>query len=103
MSSRVRLESSVERPVCEHATARQITFLKLNVRYRRGWPDVMFLFDNAVVVFVEFKRPGEKQRKLQVYIGGVLMRLGFPVYVVDNVEAGIRLLERYRADQETAA
>ena len=38
------------------------------------------------MAFVELKAPGKKPRPLQLKRKRMLERLGFPVYVVDNIE-----------------
>ena len=49
-----------------------------------GVPDSMILLPGAHVIFVELKRPGEKERKRQVYVQGLLRKLGFEVYSAVN-------------------
>ncbi len=51
-----------------------------------GVPDRLILLPGARVVFVELKAPGKKERPRQLYVQGLLRRLGFPVYsTVDSV------------------
>ena len=38
------------------------------------------------MAFVELKAPGKKPRPLQLKRKRMLERLGFPVYVVDNID-----------------
>ena len=45
-----------------------------------GVPDRIILLPGAKVVFVELKKPGEKERVRQQYVHGVLRKLGFPVF-----------------------
>lgn len=52
-----------------------------------GVPDRMILCPGGVVVFVETKRPGEKERARQVWVQGKLRELGFHVFsAVDSPE-----------------
>lgn len=60
--------------------------LKLNNAASDGWPDRQFIKDEGDLFFVEFKREGEKLRKLQEYRCKKLACKGHRVYVVDNKE-----------------
>jgi hypothetical protein len=51
-----------------------------------GMPDRLVLLPFGRIGFVEVKRHGEKPRPLQEARHGLLRRLGFKVYVVDNIE-----------------
>ncbi|MFP3153404.1 VRR-NUC domain-containing protein [Lachnospiraceae bacterium ZAX-1] len=49
-----------------------------------GMPDRLVLLPPGRIAFVEVKRHGEKPRSLQVSRHGMLRRLGFKVYVLDD-------------------
>jgi hypothetical protein len=49
-----------------------------------GMPDRLVLLPPGRIAFVEVKRHGEKPRPLQVARHGMLRRLGFKVYVLDE-------------------
>lgn len=51
-----------------------------------GMPDRIVLLPKGHMVFVEVKAPGKKPRPLQVARHGLLRRLGFKVYVLDDPE-----------------
>ena len=51
-----------------------------------GMPDRLVLLPRGKIAFVEVKRRGEKPRPLQEARHGVLRRLGFKVYVLDDGE-----------------
>ena len=51
-----------------------------------GVPDRLVFFPGGGIVPVELKAPGMKPRPLQLKRKRMLERLGFPVYVVDNIE-----------------
>lgn len=61
--------------------------VKLLSQFLRGLPDRMFLLKGGTVVFVEFKSTGKKPTKIQEYVHKRIQALGFPVLVVDSVEA----------------
>jgi hypothetical protein len=62
------------------------------------WPDRLYLFDNAVAVFIEYKRPGERLTKGQRHGIKTLKQLGFAVAVCyaegQAVEACRKAIER---------
>jgi len=52
-----------------------------------GVPDRIVLIPGGQIVFVEMKAPGEKERPRQLYVQGLLRRLGFVVFsAVDSRE-----------------
>ena len=51
-----------------------------------GMPDRIILMPNGRMAFFEVKAPGEKPRKLQLSRHKLLRRLGFRVYVLDDME-----------------
>lgn len=50
-----------------------------------GMPDRIVLFPKGMIGFVEVKAPGMKPRALQVSRHDMLKRLGFKVFVIDDV------------------
>ena len=63
-----------------------------------GVPDRIVLFPGGHMGFVELKAPGKKLRPLQMRRMAQLSRLGFPVYVVDDVEQISEVLQRIGGD-----
>jgi hypothetical protein len=63
-----------------------------------GMPDRLVLLPQGIIAFVEVKRHGEKPRPLQESRHGLLRRLGFEVYVLDDGEQIPRLLMEIRGD-----
>ncbi len=51
-----------------------------------GMPDRIVLLPYGVMAFVEVKAPGKKPRPLQVSRHGMLRRLGFKVYILDDMD-----------------
>ena len=51
-----------------------------------GVPDRIAMFPNGKIAFVEVKAPGEKPRPLQRARHELLRKLGFRVYVLDEIE-----------------
>ena len=50
-----------------------------------GMPDRIVLLPHGLMAFVEVKAPGKKPRPLQVSRHGLPQRLGFKVYVLDDM------------------
>lgn len=48
---------------------------------------------NGVCLFVEFKRPKSKPRATQLLEHDRLRNAGMVVYVIDNIDSGLELLE----------
>lgn len=51
-----------------------------------GVPDRIAMFPGGRIAFVEVKAPGEKPRPLQAARHELLRRLGFRVYILDEIE-----------------
>ena len=51
-----------------------------------GMPDRVVLLPKGKIAFVEVKRKDKKPRPLQTSRHGMLRRLGFLVYVLDDIE-----------------
>ena len=51
-----------------------------------GVPDRIILMPEGRFAFVEVKAPGEKTRPLQLSRHRLLRRLGFKIYVLNNIE-----------------
>ena len=65
-----------------------------------GMPDRLVLLPMGRIAFVEVKRHGEKPRPLQEARHGMLRRLGFAVYVLDNGAQIGEILEQIGGDAE---
>ena len=58
-----------------------------------GMPDRLVLLPGGRMVFVELKAPGKKPRALQLARHRLLRRLGFKVYVIDEINQIDSVLE----------
>ena len=61
-----------------------------------GMPDRIVLLPHGLMAFVEVKAPGKKPRPLQVSRHGLLKRLGFKVYVLDDTDQIGGILDEIR-------
>lgn len=59
----------------------------------RGKPDRLFVGPGGRTLFVEFKAPGKRPRKLQLWFFSQMSELGHCVQVIDNVEDGCALFD----------
>lgn len=62
-----------------------------------GMPDRLVLLPGGRITFVEVKAPGKKPRSLQLTRHRLLRELGFPVYVIDNIDQIGGMLDEIRA------
>lgn len=62
-----------------------------------GMPDRLVLLPMGKIAFVEVKRYGEKPRPLQEIRHGMLRRLGFHVYVLDDATQIVRILDEIQS------
>lgn len=62
-----------------------------------GMPDRIVLLPGAKIGFVEVKAPGKKPGPLQASRHGLLRRLGFRVYVLDEPEQIGGILDEIRS------
>lgn len=84
--AKVILERDLENYFTQRCKALDILSLKLNVRYKRGWPDRVVICKNGKVVWVELKRPGGKLSALQEQTHHQLRQHHHEVYVIDSKE-----------------
>ena len=61
-----------------------------------GMPDRLVLLPGGKIGFVEVKAPGKEPKPLQVARHGLLRRLGFKVYVLDDPEQIGGILDEIR-------
>ena len=63
-----------------------------------GMPDRLVLLPKGKFGFVEVKAPGEKPRPLQIARHELVRKLGFKVYVLDDIEQINRILDEIGGD-----
>lgn len=51
-----------------------------------GWPDRIILLPDGKIGFVEVKAPGKVPRALQVHRHEQIRKIGFKVYILDEIE-----------------
>jgi hypothetical protein len=93
---RLPTESQIEARVVQYARARGLRADKFTSPNRRSVPDRIVLCPGGQLFFIEFKRPKRgKGTDAQAREHEDLRRLGFAVYIIDDVEEGKQLIDRY--------
>lgn len=98
-----RLESSIEDAINYYASRNGFIHRKLNNQSDDGWPDRLYVSGKGEHFYIEFKRPGEEPRPLQVYRIWTLCKMNCEVYVVDSVEEGKNVIDYYKRGKLDAA
>lgn len=80
-------EKWLERELVRKIEARGGLALKYSNGQTTGYPDRLVLLPGGRLVFVELKTKGRKPTKLQALRHEQLRGLGFPVFVIDCIEA----------------
>ena len=62
-----------------------------------GMPDRLVLLPDCRIGFVEVKAPGKKPRPLQMNRHRLLLKLGFPVFILDDPEQIPKIIEEVAA------
>ena len=93
-------ETTLERKLAEAVKAMGGIALKFVSPGFAGMPDRLVLLPGGKCGFVEVKQRGEKPRPLQEIRHGMLRRLGFKVYVVDNAEQILPVLKEKGGDAQ---
>lgn len=73
----------------------KLLYLKFGSSSSIGFPDRLLLWKNGGILFVEFKRPGEKPRRIQEVCHELLRGMGFTVQVHDDKVKAITEIMRY--------
>lgn len=89
-----QLEGAIERKACANALLMGVDNIKLKAIGKNGWPDRLFLIPGGRPLLIEFKRFGERTRKLQDYIHGNLRALGYQVEAHDTVDGALQAIRK---------
>lgn len=92
---RPTLERHIEEPCVRRAKKIGLVIRKMNGLGFRSWPDRLFIGLKRRV-WVEFKAPGETPTDAQKLMHKILRACGEEVYVIDNKEEGLRLVNSIR-------
>lgn len=92
------LEKVIEKKVCEYAKSKEMLAYKFTSPNRAAVPDRLFITSEGKVFFIEFKRLGKKTTPAQEREISLLKEQKVEVYVVDNVEAGLLIIDVMNGD-----
>lgn len=84
-------EGKVQKAIMKAVKAAGGFVRKMAWEGRVGAPDLCIII-NGNVVFVEVKKPGEKARKTQELEHRRMRKRGAVVYVIDNIQDGLKLV-----------
>lgn len=87
------LEKDIEKKVCDYAKEKGLLVYKFTSPARAAVPDRLFITPGGVVFFIEFKAPGKKPTPAQSREHERLRGHDVAVFVVDDVEDGITMIE----------
>lgn len=82
------LEKQIEQRVCDYAKGKGWLVYKFTSPNRAAVPDRLFIAPGGRVIFIEFKREGQKPTAPQAREHERLRAQGVQVYVIDNVVDG---------------
>ncbi len=88
------LEKVIEKRVCDYATDKGVMVRKNEVRTFIGRPDRVFHY-KGLTWYIEFKAQGKKASPAQVREIQKLTDQSIPAYVVDNIEDGKTIVDRF--------
>ena len=89
------LEKKIESAVCDYARKSGLLVYKFSSPGHAAVPDRLFVLPNGNVFFIEFKREGIKPTIPQQREHAKLQGHNVAVYVVDNVDMDIELINAY--------
>ena len=87
------LEKHIEAKVCDYAKQRGLLVYKFTSPARAAVPDRLFILPGGRMFFCEFKREGQKPTIPQEREHKRLRAYDVPVFVIDNVDAGLRMVD----------
>jgi hypothetical protein len=87
------LEKQIEAKVCDYAKTQNVLIYKFTSPSRMAVPDRMFVRPDGVIFFIEFKRAGQKPTPAQDREHNRLRGHKVNVFVVDNVENGMMVID----------
>jgi hypothetical protein len=87
------LEKQIEAKVCDYAKTRNVLVYKFTSPNRAAVPDRLFITGDGRCFFIEFKRAGQKPTAAQEREHHRIRSNKVNVFVVDNVENGMMVID----------
>jgi hypothetical protein len=91
------LEKNIEAKVCGYARERGLLAYKFTSPAHAAVPDRLFVLPNGRMFFCEFKRQGQKPTPAQEREHHRLRQHKVSVFVIDNVDDGLRMVDEMLA------
>lgn len=91
------LEKNIEAKVCGYARERGLLAYKFTSPAHAAVPDRLFILPGGRMFFCEFKRRGQKPTPAQEREHKRLRAYDVPVFVIDNVDDGLRMIDEMLA------
>ena len=91
------LEKDIEKRVCDYAKDNNFLVYKFTSPMRAAVPDRLLIHPTGHVIFIEFKKSGEKPTPAQEREHLRLRQHKVSVYVIDNVDDGLRMVDEMLA------
>ena len=88
------LESTIEKKVSKYAQSLGWLSYKFSSPSNAGVPDHIY-FRDGVTILIEYKQKGKKPRALQEYHIKKIREQNIPVYVVDSINLGKEVFDKY--------
>ena len=88
-----QLESTIQAAVVLWARQHGFLTIKVHERYQLGWPDRLFIAPSGECRWIEFKKPGQYPKPIQVRIHKELAQRNHRVYTVTTRHESIQLLQ----------
>ncbi len=89
------LEKQIEKKVTEYAKTKGYLSFKFNSMSCRAVPDRLFINSKGLILLIEFKRLNAKPTEKQVLMINKLLAQKVLVFVVDSVESGKDIIDKY--------
>lgn len=89
---KIESEKTLEKKLRVEIEKRGGRCFKFAASYFAGVPDRICLLPGGVIFFAEVKTTNQKPTKLQLSVHKILTDLGFKVFVIDNSEMIIQIL-----------
>lgn len=87
------LEKKIEHAVCEYAKSKSILCYKFTSPAKLAVPDRLFIRSDGYIWFCEFKSNGKLPTAAQYREHTRLRNNNVVVYVIDNIEAGKKMID----------
>lgn len=91
------LEKNIEAKVCGYARERGLLAYKFTSPAHSAVPDRLFVLPSGKMFFCEFKRKGQRPTPAQEREHLRLRQHKVSVYVIDNVDDGLRMVDEMLA------